>query len=336
MPVKRKNTRKPRKRVKKKGLTKTERTQVRAIAKKTVNSVAESKYFRVSTGVGRIGLNPAWKTVAGTLSEIACLGFTTGFEKQISKDGSTEAYKYGVDATSGNLINMESLEMNRIYTNASTAPLNQNAIQGKTVRPAYCESKWYLDRVAGYVNTLPSVQNGLIYKVRMLRLKPRATKGSAQNVDPQYDAFLTQVNSEFGIQSLDSGVNIFNAFEFMLAKPNTRKYRVIEDKMFTMGPAGNFSNLGINNGHIEPYQFQVGETSSDKVMTLKHNIGKELYYSLPEGGSSNDQYPDDGFIPEFILFHVFAGGNPEDTITLRKTPDLLRITCRPVSTFKDV
>jgi hypothetical protein len=122
----------------------------------------------------------------------------------------------------------------------------------------------------------------------------------------------------------------------MLAKPNTRKYIVVEDKMLTMGPAGNFTNLGINNGHIEPYQFQVGENSGCKTMTLKHNIGKEFYYALPEGGSSNDQYPDDGFTPEFILFHVFAQGNPEDTLALRKTPDLLRITCRPVSTFKDI
>lgn len=320
----------------KRGLNKVEKKQVKQLAVKAVNSVAESKYFHVSTAVGRIPCYPAWKTAAGTLSEVAVLGFTTGFEKQLSKDGSTEAYKYGVDATSGSTKNMESLEMNRIYTNSSTAPLNQNAIQGRSIRPAYCETKWYLDRIAGYVNTLPSVQNGLIYKVRMLRLKPRATKGSAQNIDPQYDAFLTQVNSEFGIQSVESGVNIFNAFEFMLAKPNTRKYRVLEDKMITMGPAGNFTNLGINGAHIEPYQFQVGENSSAKVMTVKHNLGKELYYSHPDGGSTNDQYPDDGFVPEFILFHVFATGNPEDTITLRKTPDLLRITCRPVSTFKDL
>ena len=320
----------------KRGLNKVEKKQVKQLAVKAVNSIAESKYFHSSTTVGRISCNPAWKTTAGIASEIAVLGFTTGFEKQVSKDGSTEAYKYGVDATSGNNVNMESLEMNRIYTNASTAPLNQNAIQGKSVRPAYAETKWHLDRVAGYLNTLQSVQNGCIYKVRMLRLKPRAAKGSAQQVDPQADAFLTQTNNEFGIQSLEGGAYIFNSFEFMLAKPNTRKYRVIEDKMLTMGPASNFTNLGINGGHIEPYQSQVGENSSDKTMTLKHNLGKELYYKLPEGGSSNDQYPDDGFVPEFILFHVIATGNPEETLALRKTADLLRISCRPVSTFKDM
>ena len=138
-----------------------------------------------------------------------------------SKDGSTEAYKYGVDATSGNNVNMESLEMNRIYTNSATAPLNQNAIQGKSLRPAFAETKWHLDRVAGYVNTLQSVQNGCIYKVRMLRLKPRAAKGSAQQVDPQEDAFLTQTNNEFGIQSLESGAYILSLIH--ISEP-TRPY----------------------------------------------------------------------------------------------------------------
>ena len=78
----------------KEGLTKTERTQTRQIAKSVVNKMAESKYFNTSRDIGELALNAAWWTSATVQSEIGVLGFTTGFEKQVDAAGSTQAYKY--------------------------------------------------------------------------------------------------------------------------------------------------------------------------------------------------------------------------------------------------
>lgn len=296
--------------------------------------MAESKYFNVNGALGELPFNAAWRTTTGIQSEVAVLGYTTGFEKALNKDETVGAYKYGVNPTSGAGLNMESLELNRIFHAGSGVPDDQFQIEGKSVRPAYTETQWLLNRLAGNTNTLSQVQNGLIYKVRMIRVKPRVVKGSHQQMDPQNDLFLKSNNDEFGINSTIGTAYIFNAYEFMMAKVNSRKYRVLEDTMFTMGPAGNYSQIAYPS--IEPFQVQVGESSSLKTFKRKHNIGKELYYENPNGTSDRDQYPDDGFSPEFVLFHVWAQGNPNEEFALRTTPDLLRLSCRPVSTFKDI
>ena len=325
---------------KKKGLTKTERTQVKTIAKRVTNSLAETKYFNVSRGLGELPFHHAWEN-AGSFSEIAVLGFTTGYEKSNTGDGqASRAFKYGVNS-SGNQINMDSLELNRIFTDTDTIPdgaaVKQNAIEGQTVRPSFCQTKWLLNRLAGGIDTLPTVQNGLAYKIRMIRCKPRVTKGSHQRVDPIQDLFVDQANNEFGITTTQGGINLWNGFEFMLAKPNTRKYQILEDTIFTMGSGGNYTNLGSAEDLLKPYQVQQAESSACKVLTRTHDIGKEFYYSDPNDTVDPlSQYPSDGFVPEFILFHVWASGNPEETFTLRETPSLLRLSCRPVSAFKDM
>lgn len=321
---------------KKGGLNKKEKKEVSKIAKKAVLGMAESKYFNINGAIGEESFNAAWRTTAGIQSEIAVLGFTTGFEKALNKDGSTTAYKYGVDPSTGSNKNMDSLEMNRIFHAGSSVPNDQFQIEGKSIRPAYAESQWLLNRLAGETKTLSQVQNGLIYKVRMLRVKPRPVKASHIQVDPQNDLFLSNFNTELGVQTQIGTTYVFNPYEFMMAKVNTRKYRVLEDKIFTMGPGGNYVNQGAGEELLIPYQVQVGETSSVKTMKIKHNIGKELYYEDPNGSNDEDQYPQDGFVPEFILFHVWAQGNPNEEFALRTTPDLLRLSCRPVSTFKDI
>ena len=273
------------------GLNKKEKKEVSKIAKKAVLGMAESKYFHVNGALGELPFNAAWRTTTGIQSEVAVLGYTTGFEKALNKDDTVGSYKYGVNPTTGGAQNMESLELNRIYHAGSGVPDDQFQIEGKSVRPAFTETQWLLNRLAGQTNTLSQVQNGLIYKVRMIRVKPRVVKASAQQMDPQNDLFLNSNNTEFGINSIVGTAYMFNAYEFVMAKVNSRKYRVLEDTMFTMGPAGNYTNLGAGEEFIVPYQVQVGETSSLKTFKRKHNIGKELYYENPNGTSDRDQNP---------------------------------------------
>lgn len=313
----------------KKGLTKKEKTQTRKIAKSVVNSLAESKYFNVSREIGEMRFNSAWWSSATVQSEIAVLGFTTGFEKAVDAAGSSVAFKYGVNPSNGNAMNMESLELNRVFESSEGQPFAQYAVEGTTIRPAYAESHWLLNRLAGGTDLFNDVANGCNYKVRMIRCKPRPTKGSFNSVRPENDLFLDQSNLEFGINSVTAGQQVFNPFELTLAKPNSRKYQILEDTMFVMGPGGTYTTDNVVT--VGP------ETSACKILKRTHNIGKELYYAKPnDTTTSQNQYPQDGFHQEFILFHVWAAGNPQTVATARTTPQLLRLSCRPVATFKDI
>lgn len=320
----------------KKGLTKKEKTQTRKIAKSVVNKMAESKYFNVSREIGEVPLNSAWWTSGTVQSEIGVLGFTTGFEKATDQNGATIAYKYGVNPVNGAGKNMESLELNRVFESTSPSPLEQYSVEGNTIRPAYAETNWLLNRLAGNTEQFNDLANGCNYKVRMVRCKPRPTKGSFNRVHPENDLFLDQANHEFGISTIQSGVRVFNPFELMLAKTNSRKYQILEDTTFVMGSAGNYVDVGLGAGEVA-YNMKNPETSSCKTLKRTHNIGKELYYLKPnDSATSQNQYPQDGFHQEFVLFHVWASGNPQTVQTARTTPNLLRISCRPVSTFKDI
>ena len=332
---KRTNGRRARPKATKKGLTKTEQKQTRKIAKSVVNSLAESKYFNVSRGIGELPLNSAWWSSTSVQSEIGVIGFTTGFEKAIDAAGSTVSYKYGVNPANGNAKNMESLELNRVFTLGAGSPLDQQSVEGNTVRPSYAESHWLLNRLAGNTEQFNDLANGCNYKIRMVRCKPRPTKGSFNKVKPEADLFLDQSNHEFGINTISSGLQVFNPYELMLAKTNSRKYQILEDTMFVMGPAGTYVDVGLGQGEVS-YDMHNPETSACKVLKRTHNIGKELYYKEPNNlATSQNQYPQDGFQQEFILFHVWAAGNPQTVNTARTTPTLMRISCRPVSTFKD-
>ena len=320
----------------KKGLTKKEKSQTRKIAKSVVNNLAESKYFNVARSIGELNLNTAWWASATSQSEIGVLGFTTGFEKEVNQDGATVAYKYGDNVTNGSGQNMESLELNRVFEISSQSPLEQNAVEGNTIRPAYAESNWLLNRLAGNTEQINDLANGCTYKVRMIRCKPRVVKGSFQRVHPENDLFLDQANHEFGISSVQNNVRVFNPYELMLAKANSRKYQIIEDTMFAMGPAGNYVDVGLGAGEVA-YNMKNPESTACKTLKRTHKIGKELYYNKPNDTStSQNQYPQDGFQQEFILFHVWASGNPQQVTTARTAPQLMRISCRPVSTFKDI
>lgn len=212
-----------------KGLTKTEKTQVKTIAKKAINTLAETKYFNCQA-YDQQEFNSAWQN-GSVVSEISVLGFTVGRNKSSNNSGVADSYKYGTNL-SGNKVDMRQLKMNQVYLfDTPDAQLRSNAIEGNTIRPSFNETQWLLDRFAN--NTTSDYTKGLPYKVRMVRARPRALKGSFQIVNPEEDLFLTSSNQEFGISSLlvqlpPSG-NIMNSFEFHLAKTtagNTKFWKI--------------------------------------------------------------------------------------------------------------
>lgn len=311
-----------------KGLTKVEKKETKQIATKVVNSQLESKYFNTNPNIARENGVPAWRN--GTInSEIAVFAYTTGINRQVNSANQQQSYKYGVNSVNGSDIAMESLDLNKVFMETNSASQRSSySVVGSSIKPSYNECQWMLSRVQGNVSA--NEENGLVYKIRVIRACPRALKGTFQSIDPRNDLFLDQYNEPFGIASTNSaGQNVFGEFEFHLAKTNSRRYKVISDKMLTMKP----SNLSLEDG---TFNVNVVNESLRKFKT-QHKIGKELFYEAPnvDDGTGHNQYPDTGFENEFVLFHVITSGNPETNTDQRGTPGLLNITARPVSTFKD-
>jgi len=343
MRSKRSYRRKPRAKSRK-GLTKTEKTQVKSIAKKTVNSLAETKYFNCQA-YDQEPFNAAWESNTGGVtvrSEISVLAFSIGANKSKGNDGAVDAYKYGVN-DAGNKRDMRQLKMNQVYLfNSPDAQLRANAIEGTTLRPAFNETQWLLDRFTDDTST--DFTKGLPYKVRMIRARPRVLKSSYQIVNPEEDLFLTSSNQAFGISSRTSltGPFVMNSFEFHLAKPNTRKYHILEDTTMVINPNMNYYNAGAAEEFEIPYATSaVGCTQ--KQFKRSHKLGTELFYPRAAGDFAtepieplaDDAFPTDGYTPEFVLFHVIKCGDDTTTVN-RIRPQSLRISCRPVSTFKDI
>ncbi len=63
-------------------------------------------------------------------------------------------------------------------------------------------------------------------------------------------------------------------------------------------------------------------------MKFKHDIGSKLYYE------DGDDRPSAGLKQEYILFHAYYPTMVDSV--LAPEPDQLKITCKSVSTFKDL
>lgn len=136
---------------------------------------------------------------------------------------------------------------------------------------------------------------------RILRLEPRASKFSTIDVDPQNDAFVTE-------QGQSTGVNIsdFGPIQLKMLKPNSRKYKVIQDISFTLVPPFITSNVATGDDAAGP----LGETNAlvtnmqrsgfARRFKFRHDIGKKLYF---EAGGENKENSTSGQKNEFILFH---------------------------------
>jgi len=313
-----------------KGLTKTAKKEVTKIAKKAVRSEAESKYFNVNGGILNYAPVVA-NQVNGVNSEVGMWGFTTG----VRRNAENTVYKWGQDPANGNQTNMTSLNLNYLFRDTTLpASRQQYSLEGQSCRPSYNEVQWLLERPQA--NTISDPTKGVPYKIRMIRLVPRALKASYQSINPNTDCFLDNLNEAFGPASLsDSGTAIFNLREFHLAKVNTRRYRVLADTTFSMLPSSTRTDTFDPQDLDSSTASIIGQpnVSGCKILKTKHNIGKELHWTDPNSTQSAfDQYPETGFEPEFVLFMVGAIGG----IGAGSLADNIKISARPVSTFKDI
>jgi len=337
-------TRRPRK----SALTKIEKKQVKSIAKQVVNSVVESKYFDTQAGdsVNQAAPAYAWYDAAEQIrAPVSVIGCITGYNRSVNQDLTNNIWSYGVKA-SGTSQTMTTFNLNRLFDN-STMQNTPNILEGATCRPAFAQTQHLFERIIQSSEAMGTtgvpLNVGLPYKIRMIRVRPRATKGSFQDVDPEVDLFLNRINNAYGVSSDPTEVigmeQKFTHVDMLLAKVNSRKYNVLEDKIFNLESPGTYTNLNVGAGET-----QITNLSSKGtlVKTVKHNIGTELHYKEPYqqgGGSSTDLFPDDGFLPEFVLFHICMTNNPSaapgNAANQEGYADQLKYSCRCVSTFKD-
>ena len=311
-----------------KGLTKTEKKEVKTIAKKAINKMVESKYFNVNATIINSYPSPVWQNSSGVNSEISTWGFMTGAR---TNTDSNNKYKWGVDPLTGAQNDMTTLNMTQVFRDNNSVPYRQQfALEGLSCRPAYNEVQWLFERPQA--TTTSDRTKAQPYQIRMIRLVPRATKTSALEVNPNDDCFLNVLNEPFGPASASTGGDpVFTRQEFFMAKVNSRRYKVIQDSTFNMLPSSIMTEVASTTATTELVNNP--STMGCKIIKTKHNLGTELHYRDPNSAASSggSQYPNTGFEPEFVLFLVGAiGGIPSGSIS-----DDIKLSARPVSTFKD-
>jgi len=298
----------PRKRVKRS--KKITRSDVKTIAKSVVLSTAESKYFNTEGAQYNTELTPFYTQPTEVMT---CLGFCTGS----INDPTGTTYQYGEGS-------MKTLNMNRLYGANASEPYNQFALDGLYCTPAFAQSRFFIERTAqDFSNAAVNPNRACPYYVRILRIQPRPVKTSNQDVTPELDAFLD-------VQGLATGVSQtgFSKLDLVTLKPNTRKYKVIQDIKYLMNAPLQSTLIDIGSGsNVVTTQPE----ANMRTFNFTHDIGKKLFYDEPGPGSV--VYPTTGFKNEFILFHFQAVC---DDSGIRVGANEVRISANAVSTFKDV
>lgn len=299
----------------KRGLNSREKSQV----KKIVASQAETKYFHSTPADSIQEIQPA-PTVIGANMYAKGFSATTAYVRTGAV--SSSALSYG---TAGNL---EPLNLSRVFEPDNTDPdLASYSLDGDDCQVSFANSKWLIERTAVDTTALADqTLDCLPMLIRVIRVSPKAMKGSYVWNDPQKDLFLDQYDKETGVT-----VSGFSKNELALLKTNRRRYNIKEDKQFVLlAPVTTFDN-GVGAG-----QNQATNITSNcrKVLTMRHDIGKKFHYDRDTSqGTTYPDFPLNGLKTEWIFFHFQLIG---DNSAVRNSADNVRISCIPSSAFKDL
>jgi hypothetical protein len=186
--------------------------EVKSIAKQVFNKNVESKYFKTSSADSMTEIIPSQ---IQALSNMTCQGFCTGNRVNVQTGGN---WLYGT-------AQMKTLNLNRLYISSDGAPVDQFVLEGLYCNPSFAQSRFIVERMENDFSAAGSpAARALPYYVRILRIMPRTQLTSKQGVDPTLDAFLDTNGIAAGISTAN-----FSKLQLMTLKPNTRKYKVIQD-----------------------------------------------------------------------------------------------------------
>jgi len=297
-------------------LGKAKRSEVKSIVKKVMYSVAESKYFNTTNMSSLTRLQP-YKSRTGSTA-LAAMGFAVGTGESPQSSGIT----YGNNGVNTSVID---LNCSRLFgaqdPDAPTDSLFQNALEGSYCQPSMCRTEWYLQ--IPQQNTTNSNNFGTPMMVRIVRVKPRKQKYADLSINPKNDLFVNQYGVEQGIN-----FSSFNEMELTMFKVNARKYEVVEDTTKFLVPASTTATLEIANGNT--ITTDLTARGSNCKLVMNHKQPKRLYY---KNASIDGTQPQDGQSNELIFFHFVKQGARGDANSNEAD---IEITCKPISTFKDI
>lgn len=332
---------------KSKGLTKTEKTQVKKIANSVISTVAEDKYMNAQRYIGVV---PVQSTVGGT--RISVMGFSTSLTN--TANGGQLHYGYGENSA---LEPMKEQKMLRPFVPATgSAQTDAYAVEGRECKPKSAQCKWRFSRDIGeiltnisgsgwntqYTNPPLNLASNLPIICRMIRVSPKQTQTNVL-CNPRLDLFLDNYNNATGV---DTGT--FDDTELLTYRLNKRRYVVVQDKFFRIQngltvqwqrfiPGGDQTNLS----GVQP-MISNTNPNCDKVITTHSQLTMKkhgsVFYDTPD--YSQLEAPSSGHKREFTLLHfMYAGAETflDENASANPTyPTDLKISASPIVKFTDV
>ncbi|AXH77540.1 MAG: putative capsid protein [Circoviridae sp.] len=320
-------------------LTKTQKSEVKVIAKNAVKNEAEKKYMNCAR---ILSVRPYRANTPGNIGVIA-------FSNSVSTVSDGTQLHYGIADGTGAPEPIKELKMMRPYVGLTgDAQTDNYAIEGRECKPSSARVKWRMSRdigdavaLAGTVPTLnpPNLATNLPVIVRMIRVNPKVGQNNIR-CDPEEDLFLTEYNNNIGINSSN-----FDETELLMYRVNKRRYNVIEDKFFRIQNALTLQyqlsfRPSDSNSYYAP---QISNTNAncEKLYQTNHMLtskkGGSLFYDTPD--VSTLEAPSSGHKREYIFYHmVYAGA---ETFLTRDGgsptyPSDLLLTASPMVKFTDV
>lgn len=320
-------------------LTKTQKSEVKAIATKAVTTIAEKKYMNCNRFVG---LRPVRANTPGKIGVLA-------FSNSLHLTGEGNQLHYGIADGTGAEEPMTELKMMRPYVGQTgDAQTDNYAIEGRECKPSSARIKWRMSRDLGnavwYPDSTtaplnpPTLATNLPIIVRMIRVNPRVGQNNIL-CDPREDLFVTdRGNNNIGINSAN-----FDETEVLMYRINKRRYNVVEDKFFRIQNALTLSyQLSFDSADTKFRQPIITNTNAncEKLYQTNHMLtskkGGSLFYDTPDANAL--EAPSSGHKREYILYHfVYAGAETflsEDGGTPTHPSDLL-LTASPMVKFTD-
>lgn len=335
-----------------KGLSKTERTQVKKIAAATISDVAEDKYMNCQR---YIGVKPVASTIGPT--RVSVLGFSSS----LTNTANGGQLYYGYD-NNNVAVNMNEQKMLRPFVPATgSAQTDAYGVVGRECKPKSARCKWRFSRDISEMldNTSASGYNTQEYEpsldlcqnlpiiCRMIQVTPKQTQTNVL-CDPRYDVFLDDKNNSTGVDTGD-----FDDTELLTYRINRRRYNVVGDKFFRIQNGLTFQwqrsilshgGDGANSQTRMVLQPLITNTNPncEKLITTYPQLTMKkhgsVFYDEPEVSSL--EAPSAGHKRTFTLLHfMYAGAEVflDREATAEPTfPTDIKVSASPLVKFTDV
>ncbi len=298
------------------GLNKVEKKQVNAI----INKKAESKYMQSVYNLQ--GQSFKFQSSSAAENEIMVRGFAVG----TGEIGGVAA-TYGYESIGGAARVITPMHMSRTFDATVEAATDYGAYipDGKYVSPSMTKCTWRIFRDIIDTADTEKVRTSSQYICRFIRVMPRNLKFSDTDYTPSLDLFVNNFGLAYGVDSPpDTHTKNFGLFEMQTSKINSRKYKVIEDKTFSLDCPNISTQL---NTDLIVSQAQ---GTHQKFLTTNHEMPKKLYYAGTYDTGDTRQ-PLAGQSSELIFIHIGAVGTTTKDLELDA-----KIDVKPIATFKDL